>query len=203
MGFDFGTRAARAGNARGDFAEKAEAAGISIEDEAALFVANLIRSNVRELEGAFNRVSASSRFMNRPVIDMDLARTALQDIIAEKHKIITADTIIDATAKYYRIKISDILGKKRTRNIARPRQVAMSLTKELTTLSLPSIGDAFGGRDHTTVMHGVKAVAKTARRRSRVGARLRKTPDSDSKLSQNRLSDDPSLKRSSENTNTL
>ena len=68
--------------------------------------------------------------------------------------------IIDATAKYYRIKISDILGKKRTRNIARPRQVAMSLTKELTTLSLPSIGDAFGGRDHTTVMHGVKAVAK-------------------------------------------
>ena len=140
--------------------KKAEAAGISIEDEAALFVANLIRSNVRELEGAFNRVSASSRFMNRPVIDMDLARTALQDIIAEKHKIITADTIIDATAKYYRIKISDILGKKRTRNIARPRQVAMSLTKELTTLSLPSIGDAFGGRDHTTVMHGVKAVAK-------------------------------------------
>ena len=140
--------------------KKAEAAGISIEDEAALFIANLIRSNVRELEGAFNRVSASSRFMNRPVIDMDLARTALQDIIAEKHKVITADTIIDATAKYYRIKISDILGKKRTRNIARPRQVAMSLTKELTTLSLPSIGDAFGGRDHTTVMHGVKAVAK-------------------------------------------
>ena len=140
--------------------KKAEAAGISIEDEAALFIANLIRSNVRELEGAFNRVSASSRFMNRPVIDMDLARTALQDIIAEKHKVITADTIIDATAKYYRIKISDILGRKRTRNIARPRQVAMSLTKELTTLSLPSIGDAFGGRDHTTVMHGVKAVAK-------------------------------------------
>ena len=140
--------------------KKAEAAGISIEDEAALFIANLIRSNVRELEGAFNRVSASSRFMNRPVIDMDLARTALQDIIAEKHKVITADIIIDATAKYYRIKISDILGKKRTRNIARPRQVAMSLTKELTTLSLPSIGDAFGGRDHTTVMHGVKAVAK-------------------------------------------
>ena len=111
MGFDFGTRAARIGNARGDFAEKAEAAGISIEDEAALFIANLIRSNVRELEGAFNRVSASSRFMNRPVIDMDLARTALQDIIAEKHKVITADIIIDATAKYYRIKISDILGK--------------------------------------------------------------------------------------------
>lgn len=140
--------------------KKAEAAGISIEDEAALFIANLIRSNVRELEGAFNRVGASSRFMNRPVIDIDLARTALQDIIAEKHKVITADIIIDAVAKYYRIKISDVLGKKRTRNIARPRQVAMSLTKELTTLSLPSIGDSFGGRDHTTVMHGIRAVAK-------------------------------------------
>ena len=140
--------------------KKAEAVGISIEDEAALFIANLIRSNVRELEGAFNRVSASSRFMNRPVIDIDLARTALQDIIAEKHKVITADIIIDAVAKYYRIKISDVLGKKRTRNIARPRQVAMSLTKELTTLSLPSIGDSFGGRDHTTVMHGIRAVSK-------------------------------------------
>ena len=140
--------------------KKAEASGISIEDEAALFIANLIRSNVRELEGAFNRVSASSRFMNRPVIDIDLARTALQDIIAEKHKVITADIIIDAVAKYYRIKISDVLGKKRTRNIARPRQVAMSLTKELTTLSLPSIGDSFGGRDHTTVMHGIRAVSK-------------------------------------------
>ena len=139
--------------------KKAESAGISLTDEAAFFIANLIRSNVRELEGAFNRVSASSRFMKKP-IDIDLARDALQDIIAVKHKVITADIIIDATAKYYRIKISDILGKKRTRNIARPRQVAMSLTKELTNLSLPSIGDAFGGRDHTTVMHGVKAVAK-------------------------------------------
>lgn len=139
--------------------KKAESAGVNLTDEAAFFIANLIRSNVRELEGAFNRVSASSRFMNKP-IDIDLARDALQDIIAVKHKVITADLIIDATAKYYRIKISDILGKKRTRNIARPRQVAMSLTKELTNLSLPSIGDAFGGRDHTTVMHGVKAVAK-------------------------------------------
>ncbi|ASK27044.1 chromosomal replication initiator protein DnaA [Neisseria chenwenguii] len=139
--------------------KKAESANVSLTEEAAFFIANLIRSNVRELEGAFNRVSASSRFMNKP-IDIDLAREALQDIIAVRHKVITADIIIDATAKYYRIKISDILGKKRTRNIARPRQVAMSLTKELTNLSLPSIGDAFGGRDHTTVMHGVKAVAK-------------------------------------------
>lgn len=114
---------------------------------------------MRELEGAFNRVSASSRFLNKP-IDIDLARNALQDIVASSYKVITADLIIDATAKYYRIKMSDIVGKKRTRNIARPRQMAMSLTKELTNLSLPSIGDAFGGRDHTTVMHGVKAIAK-------------------------------------------
>ena len=105
MGFDRWNLNRPGGNARGDFAEKAEAAGISIEDEAALFIANLIRLQCAELEGAFNRVSASSRFMNRPVIDMDLARTALQDIIAEKkHKVITVDIIIDATAKYYRIK---------------------------------------------------------------------------------------------------
>ncbi|WP_373742155.1 chromosomal replication initiator protein DnaA [Neisseria sp.] len=139
--------------------KKAESVGMDLSDEAAFFIANLIRSNVRELEGAFNRVSASSRFMKKP-IDVDLARDALQDIIAVKHKAITVDLIIDTTAKYYRIKANEILGKKRTRNIARPRQVAMSLTKELTNLSLPSIGDAFGGRDHTTVMHGVKAVAK-------------------------------------------
>lgn len=139
--------------------KKAEAAGVALNEDAAFFIANLIRSNVRELEGAFNRVSASSRFLKKP-IDIDLARNALQDIVASSYKVITADLIIDATAKYYRIKISDILGKKRTRNIARPRQVAMSLTKELTNLSLPNIGDAFGGRDHTTVMHGVKAVAK-------------------------------------------
>ncbi|KPN74019.1 chromosomal replication initiator protein DnaA [Neisseria sp. 74A18] len=139
--------------------KKAETAGVDLNEDAAFFIANLIRSNVRELEGAFNRVSASSRFLNKP-IDIDLARNALQDIVASSYKVITADLIIDATAKYYRIKMSDIVGKKRTRNIARPRQIAMSLTKELTNLSLPSIGDAFGGRDHTTVMHGVKAIAK-------------------------------------------
>ena len=139
--------------------KKAESSGVKISEEAAFFIANLIRSNVRELEGAFNRVSASSRFMNKP-IDIDLARESLQDIIAVKHKVITADMIIFETAKYYRIKPGEIVGKKRTRNIARPRQVAMSLTKELTNLSLPAIGSAFGDRDHTTVMHGVKAVAK-------------------------------------------
>ncbi|MDO5640446.1 MAG: chromosomal replication initiator protein DnaA [Neisseria sp.] len=139
--------------------KKAEAAGVDLDEQAAFFIAKHIRTNVRELEGAFKRVEARSRFLKK-AINIDLATEALQDIVANSYKVITAELIIDATAKYYRIKISDILGKKRTRNIARPRQVAMSLTKELTNLSLPSIGDAFGGRDHTTVMHGVKAVAK-------------------------------------------
>lgn len=139
--------------------KKAEAAGVDLDEQAAFFIAKHIRTNVRELEGAFKRVEARSRFLKK-AINIDLATEALQDIVASSYKVVTAELIIDATAKYYRIKISDILGKKRTRNIARPRQIAMSLTKELTNLSLPSIGDAFGGRDHTTVMHGVKAVAK-------------------------------------------
>ncbi|MFV2029211.1 chromosomal replication initiator protein DnaA [Neisseria sp. S1] len=139
--------------------QKAESANVELDEQAAFFIAKHIRSNVRELEGAFKRVEALSRFQKKP-IDIDLASEALQDIVASAYKVITAELIITETAKYYRIKNSDILGKKRTRNIARPRQIAMSLTKELTNLSLPSIGDAFGGRDHTTVMHGVKAVAK-------------------------------------------
>ncbi|KPN71404.1 chromosomal replication initiator protein DnaA [Neisseria sp. 83E34] len=139
--------------------KKAETAGVELDEQAAFFIAKHIRSNVRELEGAFKRVEARSRFLKKK-IDIDLAAEALQDIVASAYKIITADLIMDTVAKHYRIKISDLLGAKRTRNIARPRQVAMSLTKELTNLSLPAIGDAFGGRDHTTVMHAVKTVAK-------------------------------------------
>ena len=139
--------------------KKAELAQVALDEQAAFFIAKHIRSNVRELEGAFKRVEARSRFLKKP-IDIDLAAEALQDIVASAHKVITADLIMDAVAKHYRIKISDLLGAKRSRNIARPRQMAMSLTKELTNLSLPAIGEAFGGRDHTTVMHGVKSVAK-------------------------------------------
>ena len=139
--------------------KKAESAGVTLREDAAFFIAKHIRSNVRELEGAFKRVEASSRFQKKP-IDIDLATEALQDIVASAYKVITAELILDAVAKHYRVKISELLGKKRTRNIARPRQVAMSLTKDLTSLSLPAIGEAFGGRDHTTVMHGIKAVAK-------------------------------------------
>lgn len=139
--------------------KKAESAGVDLDAEAAFFIAKHIRANVRELEGAFKRVEARSRFLKKE-IDLNLATEALQDIIVSAYKVITAELIMEQVAKYYRIKITDILGQKRSRNIARPRQMAMSLTKELTSLSLPAIGEAFGGRDHTTVLHGVKAVAK-------------------------------------------
>lgn len=138
---------------------KAQAMNISLEENAALFIAQNVKASVRDLEGALNRVIARCRFEKRNVIDIDLATDTLRDIVASNYKPITVDLIMKTVADYYRIKISDLLGKKRTRNIARPRQMAMALAKELTTLSLPAIGDAFGGRDHTTVMHAVRTIA--------------------------------------------
>ncbi|MCO6508577.1 MAG: chromosomal replication initiator protein DnaA [Snodgrassella sp.] len=139
--------------------KKAELAQVKLEDEAAFFIAKHIRSNVRELEGAFKRVVAQSRFASRP-IDVGLATEALQDILAVNHKPMTLEHIQNTVAKFYGITISDMVGKKRTRNLARPRQIAMTLAKELTPLSLPAIGSGFGGRDHTTVMHAVKSISK-------------------------------------------
>lgn len=139
--------------------KKAELAQVQLEDEAAFFIAKHIRSNVRELEGAFKRVVAQSRFANRP-IDVGLATEALQDILAVNHKPMTLEHIQNTVSKFYGITISDMVGKKRTRNLARPRQMAMTLAKELTQLSLPAIGSGFGGRDHTTVMHAVKSITK-------------------------------------------
>lgn len=139
--------------------KKAELAQVKLEDEAAFFIAKHIRSNVRELEGAFKRVVAQSRFASRP-IDVGLATEALQDILAVNHKPLTLEHIQNTVAKFYGITISDMVGKKRTRNLARPRQMAMTLAKELTQLSLPAIGSGFGGRDHTTVMHAVKSITK-------------------------------------------
>ena len=155
--------------------KKAEAAGISIEDEAALFIANLIRSNVRELEGAFNRVSASSRFMNRPVIDIDLARTACRTLLPRSIRSLPPILLLMPLPNITVSKSAMCSVRNGHENIARPRQVAMSLTKELTTLSLPSIGDSFGGRDHTTVMHGIRAVSKLRRRRSGNWRRIMKS----------------------------
>lgn len=139
---------------------KAQAAGIELFEDAALFIAQNVKQNVRELEGALNRVLARCRFEKRTTIDIDLATDALQDIVASNYKPITIELIMKAVADYHHIRMSDLLGKKRTRNIARPRQMAMALAKELTNMSLPAIGDAFGGRDHTTVMHAVKTIAQ-------------------------------------------
>ena len=138
--------------------KKAQLAGVKLEEDAAFFIAKHIQGSVRYLEGAFKRVEASSRFTGKP-INIDLATHALKDLVASAYKVITTEMIMEAVAGYYKIGISDLTGKKRTRNIARPRQMAMMLTKELTSLSLPAIGSSFGGRDHTTVMHAVKTIA--------------------------------------------
>lgn len=139
--------------------KKAMTENIKLDNDAAFFIAQNIRSNVRELEGAFKRALAVSRFQSKP-ITLELAKEALKDILAVVQRQVTIEGIQKTVADYYRVKIADILGKKRTRAIARPRQIAMALSKELTTQSLPSIGNAFGGRDHTTVLHACKTVAQ-------------------------------------------
>ena len=145
---------------------KAEAEGIVLPDEVAFFIAKRIRSNVRELEGALRRVIANFRFTGRS-IDLDFAKEALRDLLALQERLVSIENIQKTTADYYKIRVSDLLSKKRTRSIARPRQVAMALAKELTNHSLPEIGDAFGGRDHTTVLHGcrrIEALRETEKR---------------------------------------
>src|SRR3990172_6001622 len=138
--------------------KKAEAVSVIISEEVAFFIAKHIRSNVRELEGALKSVMAYARF-NGKSINLDSAKEALRDLLSSQNRQITIDNIQKTVADYYKIKISDMHSKKRSRNIARPRQVAMALAKELTQLSLPDIGDAFGNRDHTTVMHACRTIA--------------------------------------------
>ena len=138
---------------------KAHKNQVVLSDEVAFFVANKIRSNVRELEGALHRLVASARFTNRE-IDLDLAKDTLQDLTLFQERKMSIDNIQKTVADFYGIRVSDLKSKRRNRQIARPRQVAMALAKELTSLSLPDIGDAFGGRDHTTVIHGCKKVAE-------------------------------------------
>lgn len=133
--------------------QKATQNGVELPDEVAFFVAKRIRSNVRELEGALRRVMANARFTER-AITLDFAREALKDLLALQDKLVTIENIQKTVADYYKIRMADLLSKRRNRSIARPRQMAMALAKELTNHSLPEIGDAFGGRDHTTVMHG-------------------------------------------------
>ncbi len=136
---------------------KARKNNIELNDDVAFLVARKIRSNVRELEGALHRLVASSRFTNRE-IDVDLAKDTLQDLTLFQERKISIENIQKTVADYYSIRVSDLKSKRRNRQIARPRQVAMALAKDLTNLSLPDIGDAFGGRDHTTVIHACKKV---------------------------------------------
>ena len=138
---------------------KAALCNVELPNDAAMFIAQRLRSNVRELEGALKRVIAHSNFTGQK-IDLDLIKEALRDLFALQDKLVTIDNIQRSVAEYYKIKMADMLSKRRNRSVARPRQVAMSLSKELTNHSLPEIGDAFGGRDHTTVMHACKQVKK-------------------------------------------
>jgi chromosomal replication initiator protein len=128
-----------------------------IEHDVAFFVAKHIRSNVRELEGALKRIQAYARFHNTP-ISLDLTREALRDVIAVQNRQVSIDNIQKTVADFYKIKVADMFSKKRSRALARPRQIAMAIAKELTPMSLPDIGDAFGGRDHTTVLHACRKV---------------------------------------------
>ena len=138
---------------------KAAATGVKVDEQVAFFIAKHIRSNVRELEGALKRVLAYSSFHGQE-ISLALAKDALRDLLAVQNRQISIENIQKTVADYYKIRISDMHSKKRTRAVARPRQVAMALAKELTQLSLPEIGSNFGGRDHTTVLHACRQITK-------------------------------------------
>jgi len=137
--------------------KKAEQSHIALAPDAAFFIAQRIRSNVRELEGALKRVIASANFTGRP-FDIELIKDSLKDLLALQDKQVSLDNIKRKAAEYYKIKVADLMSKRRNRSVARPRQVAMALAKELTQHSLPEIGDAFGGRDHTTVLHACRKI---------------------------------------------
>ena len=137
--------------------KKAQHSGIEMPNEVAFFIAKRIRSNIRELEGALRRVIANAQFTGRP-ITLDFAKEALRDLLAIQDKLVTIDNIQKTVAEYYKIRVADLHSKRRNRSITRPRQLAMALCKELTNHSLPEIGDAFGGRDHTTVLHACRKI---------------------------------------------
>ncbi|MCB5364750.1 chromosomal replication initiator protein DnaA [Pusillimonas sp. CC-YST705] len=138
---------------------KAETEGITMPEEVAFFIAKHLRSNVRELEGALRRVSAYARFHGREVLSVEVCKDALKDLLSVSNGQITVENIQKTVADFYKIKVADMYSKRRPANIAMPRQVAMYLAKELTQKSLPEIGDLFGGRDHTTVLHAVRKIS--------------------------------------------
>ena len=139
--------------------KKAEEFGIELPNEVAFFIAKRIRSNIRELEGSLRRVMATANFTGQP-ITLEFAKETLRDLIALHDRLITIDNIQKTVAEYFKIRISDLHSNSRSRSITRPRQMAMALSKELTNHSLPEIGSAFGGRDHTTVLHGCRKIAE-------------------------------------------
>ncbi len=137
--------------------KKASEFGFILPDDVAFFLAKRLRGNVRDLEGALKRVGAYAQFTQK-TLTVDLVKEALKDLLALQQKMVTLENIQKTVADYYKIRVADILSKRRSRNVARPRQIAMSIAKELTNHSLPEIGDAFGGRDHTTVLHAVRKI---------------------------------------------
>lgn len=137
--------------------KKAESAHVHLPQDAALFIAQCVRSNVRELEGALKRVIANAQFKGR-AITIDFVKDTLKDLISLQHKLVTIENIQKVVAEFYKVKASDLLAKSKNRSIARPRQIAMALTKELTDKSYPEIGEAFGGRDHTTVLYACRKI---------------------------------------------
>ncbi|MCZ6731189.1 MAG: chromosomal replication initiator protein DnaA [Gammaproteobacteria bacterium] len=137
--------------------KKALAEGVTLPEEVAFFVAKRIRSNVRELEGALRRIIATAYFTGR-IIDVTLASESLKDLLAFQERLVNINNIQKTVAEYYKMRVADLHSKRRSRQIARPRQIAMTLAKELTAHSLPEIGDAFGGRDHTTVLHACRRI---------------------------------------------
>jgi chromosomal replication initiator protein len=136
---------------------KAEKSNIDLPYEVAFFIGKRIRSNVRELEGALKRVVANAQFTGKP-ITLEFVKEALKDLLSLQDKLVTIENIQKTVAEYYKIKVADLLSKRRSRSVARPRQIAMALAKELTNHSLPEIADAFGGRDHTTVLHACRKI---------------------------------------------
>jgi chromosomal replication initiator protein len=139
--------------------KKAQQNLVTLPEDVAFFIAKRIKSNVRDLEGALQRVMAFSRFTNQP-LSIDMAQEALKDLLALHQKLVTLESIQKTVGEYFKVRVSELLSKKRTRSIARPRQIAMALAKELTNHSLPEIGEAFGGRDHTTVLHACRKVVE-------------------------------------------
>jgi chromosomal replication initiator protein len=138
---------------------KAQEAGVELPSDVAFFIAKRIHANIRELEGALRRVIASARFTDR-TIDLKFTREALRDLLALQDRLVSVDNIQKTVADYYKIRVADLLSPRRTRSITRPRQIAMALAKELTSQSLPEIGEAFGGRDHTTVLHACRKISE-------------------------------------------